>query len=1304
MARRLDEIFIEVTARTKGAKERLEALGKQAAKVQEKLDTQKKDLRESIKLREKYDAANKAEKKAIREQLKASGEVLHRNKTLLKVGKELLSDVEKYSKWLKEMGKDKGNLADDKQVTRLEHLTEYVKLARAEQQDYYEFLKRAGMENARFADKLDKRDRTRNTFENLRRGMDKGAAISMRFHAEESSIYRLERSIGIASSAFDKARHPAEALTDAFYRFQRIGYAMQTVLGVVGGTIGDLVGGLLALVGVAGAAAGSLVAVAGAFANLGAGMMAAKFAFSGIGGAVQKLWQGQNQYNRVLADAKKRLRDLRFEAEDAALSEQEAAIALEKARENLARVQDLPADSRARREGELEYERAELNYRRAKARTKDANAELKRGPKSNAAQNPFNNLTKSQIAFAKYLATLKPVVQSLKEAAASSFLPPLQKSIQVMVDNLVPALKDGLHGLGDALGDASRNFTDAFKDKKNIQLFREFLKNSEPTIRILGAVANKAFGGILVVLRAAQPITNRFVRWVFSVADGFEKWTKSGGEDKLKKFFKLAGDVASELGKGFKLLFGGLSNIVKATFPSGANSGAGGVILQWLKEIGAGFKIFTSSSGFSDWLKGATENAKVALGTIGQFLKVFVDMAASKDNQQFWLIIRDSVPYVKKILEDGQKAGPALANFLNTFVKFISLISESTAINIFFNTLTGIVSTFNAVVQSIRPVLNLFGMAHGAFLAFALVAVLLRKGIQIFMGIMMKLLRVAGAVQTSFTKMRGAFVAVDSEGNVVRKSFNDMRKDLMALRVEATNLKRIEFLKELAKSDKQKQISAIRQKMEALRASGKATKKSMGELQKEIDELNKSYNRLKTNLREGAKDAKTFTQLLDQQKVKADAATFSLDKYARSQDRMRMGGRMARGAGMMALGVASTAATLQGGGGSLLGSGLQLAGGALSFMPGPMMFAGMGLSIVGSIVDGFAQANKEAEQAKEQKKIEIKAKLAEIKAEKLNEKRTALGSLVGRGQDLATANKTFTNLQTAAKTSLTKLNDAQGTDTDKLVSSLLTSDVLANATISGTTRDAIIKAATTAAASGVYSVTDATTEATTINYDAIQTALEAAFTGADGQGKGIAGVKAFQSRVAKTRFTTEGDVTNAERAIAIEKAKVNETKLATVIGYLRKSITAYKDTTYSDKNPFVLMGENEYSDKAKSAAAKDLGITVQKLVSISRQELVDLMTAKLNENLALTKPETFLPNQSKPSLIPDANEIAFRRAMSNAMKPSNKDELPKPTTTFYDKSLDNNKSMLDILKEIRDNLKPPTTSTTYGPFLNGVIP
>lgn len=1295
----IDEIVLKVEARTKEALKKLEEVKKATEEAingplrdeLKGLEEKKKLLDENLKKEKERTSLYEVNDKLIRLQIAADKQKLTFTDKLLKLNEKIVEQT-------KNLDKSKDIVAADreqkKRIKQEEVLLDYAKRRKAEQEDYAQFVKRSSMESGRYADKLDKRDRTRSLRENLRRGMEKGTAISERFHSEEIAVYKLERSLGIASTAFDKVRHPAEQLTDAFYSFQKISYAAQSALGVLAGTIGDMVGGMMALVGVAGQAAGSLIAVAGAMANLGAGMMTAKFALSGVGAAVQQLWSGQNQYNRALRDAKKAFRDLRFEAEDAALSEQEAAIALEKAREALARVQDLPADSRARREAELEFQRAELNYRRAKARVKDTNDALKKGPNAGVdrSQDPLNNLTKSQVAFAKYLVTLKPVIQGLKEAAASSFLPPLQKSIDVVVKNVLPTLKDGLNDIGGALGDASRNFTDAFKDKENIDLFRDFLENSKPTLRILGAVAANAFGGILAILKAAQPITDRFARWIFTVSERFDKLGKGAGQDNLKKFFKLSGDVASDLGTAFKLVFGGFKNIVEATFPNGPNSGAGGIILQWLKELGAGFKLFTGSSDFANFLKASTDNAKTALSTLGDFLKIFLDLAARPETKEFWMTIEAAVPYVRKILDDGLKAGPAFGKLIVAIAQFISLLSEGAAIQNFFGTLELIVNTLAAFVRAIKPVLDFLGAIHGVFLALVTAGIFFRRGIQIMMGIMMKLLRVTGFAVTAFSNFRAKIVAAQKDGQPLIKRINGIIQTMRELKREATNLKRIELLQDIAKGDKQRQIAALRDKMGQLNLRTKAGQAEAKKLKAEIDSLNMSYKRLRGELQANAATAKTWGQTVANS---AAAATFGLDRYAKRQAAFATAGKLGMIGGATALGIGSTISAVQTGGGGV-GAGISALGAGLtgaSMFAGPaapfLMAGGIGASIVGSIVAGFDQANQERKAAEDQKKIEIKAKLVELQADKLNEKRTALGALVGKGQDVTGANKTLSKITDAAKISLNTIKNVQPVNSDQLVSSLLTSNVLADVAISSSTRNAIIKAATAGAASGIYTITDEAGQ-NSINYDALQSALEAAFTGEDGQGKGVAGLKAFQTRVGKTRLDSSGNVVTVAKQTQDEEIKRLQTAAKAA---QMEAVTLYAGLSMASQGNLAIG-----SDTTESYA-KLLGLSVKEVINTGYKDLQALTTAKSNKLKAIIEaPAAVIQAANKvkapTTTLEKSQDKQFREAMAGIGKPKKlPDPLPTPTTSYYKNSMTQAGIQVGLLRDIKTSLTTTTKQT-----------
>jgi hypothetical protein len=653
------------------------------------------------------------------------------------------------------------------------------KVQKSELRNLDGFLSRAMSSHSRFADRLDRRDITRNVVENIRRGVEKGLLISERWHNDENALQRLARGFGIAGTAFQRVRSYSERAADSFYRFQRIVYLLQTAISTILGSIGALVGGLMGLVGVAGAAASSLVAVGSAMLSVVSGFVAARIGFGRIGTAVGQAWQQQTGYNRSLQEARRQLRALRFDAEEAALSEKEAALNLERAREELARVQDLPPDSRVRREVELQFQQAELAYRRAKARNAEVRADLARGnadPMSLAggggAQDPFAGLTKSQEKFAKYLVTLRPVFTRFRESVASQFLGPLEGAFRTIITKVFPTLETGMAKVGGAMGRGAGIFADALADPKNLELLSKFFTNSVPVIEKFADAMGSAFGGLLAVLEAAAPLTERFTSWVVDSAQRFEDWAKAGlNNGSLTAFYNLAGNVAASLGDVFGKVFAGINNIIDATFPGGdVTKGAGGVILRWLNGIASGFEAFTSSSGFSVWLEQTTTTATIAISTIGDFLGIMLDIANEPGLQQFWEILRQAVDPVESMLRDGAQAAPAFARLLVAVAEIFAVFSDSGALTIFMDTLAGIIEILSGIVTAIEPVITFFGRLHAAILAFTAVKVLFNGLGIVFFGIFEKMAATLGGFSRAIFKGSADVVVMRSRFDQLQKT------------------------------------------------------------------------------------------------------------------------------------------------------------------------------------------------------------------------------------------------------------------------------------------------------------------------------------------------------------------------------------------------------------------------------------------------------------------------------------------------------------------------------------------------------
>ena len=603
-------------------------------------------------------------------------------------------------------------------------------------------IQKAGPGLNRFGDYMSFADRAASSLSRrLKSGFSTGYAAAVA--RGENSFIQLGNALEVAGAGFKKIDNESTMALKKFQSLQRRAYSLQSALGAVAGGIGDLAGGFLAVVGVAGQAAYSLVAVGSALTSVVAGFIVTSFATKGVGRALGQLSNSQGNYNRTLRETRRELRDLRFDLEETVLSEQEAAIELEKARTELAMAQDLPPDNMVRREAELAFQRADLNYRKTKARLKDVQDEIKRGGRSAerlAAADPFKDLTKAQIAFTKYLFSIKPLMATLKEAASSSFLPPLTEAIQVLVAKLLPSLQRGFALLGGAMGKAAKSFADLITTPENIKLLDEFFKGSVPTLEAMGRVAGNTFGGILGLLKAAQPLTDRFVGWLEKVSKSFEETVKSPG---YQEFLTLAGDVAASLGKVIGTFSDGIGNLMRATFAPG---GAGYVLIDWLQGIAQGFKDFTGSADFPKWLKYSTTNATVMLSVIGDFLGIFLDLAGAPQTREFFQILSKSIPDLTKIFMDGIKAAPAFAGLIVSITEMFALLSDSGALESFFTTLKVIVDMFNGLLKPLKPILDFIGTIHGFFLAISLSIGILSTGFMIFFALLGRIVKGFGQI------------------------------------------------------------------------------------------------------------------------------------------------------------------------------------------------------------------------------------------------------------------------------------------------------------------------------------------------------------------------------------------------------------------------------------------------------------------------------------------------------------------------------------------------------------------------------
>ena len=581
-------------------------------------------------------------------------------------------------------------------------------------------------------------------------------------------------SLSSSLSGFEKSAIRARK---QFQGLIRTGYLLGPLISQLVSGIGALAGGLVSLASSLVAAAPASIVFATALTSIGIAAIGLMGALKGVGAAIsagskarkgsindtaaeeeaikrvlratERLTEAQYDFAKATEAAKEEIQQLGFDSEDAALGEKKAAIELEKARETLQRVQDLPPNSRARREAQLAYAEADLNLRKAKDRNSDLRKEQERlgtaaknagtemyqqtdtyldakkneidavrdqkdaqdalakaqsgGSADTAFADAMAGLSKEAQGFVTYMVNVfMPSLKELRDALGTKLFDQLETGLEKLRTKLFPELKPVLVDLGDSIGKAFGTIIDAITDIENIGDLKEVIKNAGINIESYARTAGNLYDSFLSVLVSAQPLANKFNKFLEKKTAGWAAYLdakQATGE--LQAMFDKAGDIAARIGTVFGNAISGIVNITRANFTPG---GGGYILLDYFKDVTAEFEKFSGSvagqNTLSDYFKGVAENSKAVLGSLGAFIKEILKAGADPNIKVFFDILKTAAPIFGEILTQLNSSGPALAKFLVAFTEFSKVTLSSGAITVFWNTLTGVLKTVTAVLSN----------------------------------------------------------------------------------------------------------------------------------------------------------------------------------------------------------------------------------------------------------------------------------------------------------------------------------------------------------------------------------------------------------------------------------------------------------------------------------------------------------------------------------------------------------------------------------------------------------------------------
>jgi hypothetical protein len=385
-------------------------------------------------------------------------------------------------------------------------------------------------------------------------------------------------------------------------------------------------------------------------------LMQQQDALSNAQRAVKSANEGVLQSEKDLAaareQAKKDIRDINESLQQSVIDEGTANIALQKAREKLALVSELPPDNRLRQEAQLAYDQAQLNYKQAVEKnqdlTKEANKANKAGVEgsdtvvkakknvvsaqqqqvdaarnltevllqqkiaaeqankamgggaagANALKTAMSGLSPAAQAFVKYLASIKPELDKLKAAAGEQLFPKLTTAIQMLVKNDFPLFEGILRDTGGALGDIAIDIAKVISSAQGMGDIKTIADGNVSILKELGKALAPLISAFLTLTATATPFIVGTAKNMAIAAGKFNDFIQASRKSgDLTKFWAQAWIVGGQLWQIVKNIASGLFSFGKAVSP------AGNQLIDWLVNVTGRWADFKKSTEEQNGLK-----------------------------------------------------------------------------------------------------------------------------------------------------------------------------------------------------------------------------------------------------------------------------------------------------------------------------------------------------------------------------------------------------------------------------------------------------------------------------------------------------------------------------------------------------------------------------------------------------------------------------------------------------------------------------------------------------------------------------
>lgn len=342
--------------------------------------------------------------------------------------------------------------------------------------------------------------------------------------------------------------------------------------------------------------------------------------------------------------------------------------------------------------------------------------------KAKQFQESLAKLPPSAQAFVKEFLKFRDAFKGIRAAASEGLFDGpngLTASLK-RLEPLLPRIASGFRTMGQSISAGLDSAFDRLTSESALENFSTVAENNNVVIRELGKTLGN-FGAVtLAVLGAAGPLIVEFSNRLTQFSQSLRETTEAAAEDgSLAAYFGSAAIAAKTLIGIVGNVFEGLRDIGQVAAPFGLD------LLFRLEDLTEKFANFTDNASNVDALQGAFAQIHDNMIEIGLLVRdvgaAFLRMGASPAVGNVAEAIRGIVPELETLLTTSLNVVPAIVNLVGNLAHFFTVLAQTGAIEVFVNTLNGIVVVVSTLVDMFSFLIGPLAKVVAFFGAFVVV-------------------------------------------------------------------------------------------------------------------------------------------------------------------------------------------------------------------------------------------------------------------------------------------------------------------------------------------------------------------------------------------------------------------------------------------------------------------------------------------------------------------------------------------------------------------------------------------------------